>query len=295
MPQANKNESVKEQQGYSFLGVTKKTILIIIFTLTIFQAYKFAPPKPHSDRLDKIDQKSVTIDNTYYGEPNFAPTWWKQDSWAQGLHALNPTRTKYILDLFEKLKTPKESQIFDVGCGAGLITKVISSKGYTNVIGMDIQENSIEAAKNNDVLTKYLVGSIYEIPLKDKSVDVIIISDVMAHLFDLRAAYKEINRILKPKGLIIFESITRTLWSYLTIKLLGESFGFIPKNTHDYRMFVSPEDLSRLFKEFNFEMKSYNGIQVTFGFDFPKIYVKDSYLLKEYEVRDTFIGYGFKN
>jgi 2-polyprenyl-6-hydroxyphenyl methylase / 3-demethylubiquinone-9 3-methyltransferase len=172
---------------------------------------------------------------------------------------------------------------------------VISSKGYTNVVGMDISPKSLEAASKIDKLSTYVVGSIYKIPLPKESADVVILSDVMAHLFDLRPAFQEINRILKPGGLIIFESITRTFWSHLMIKVLAENLGFIPKDTHDYRMFVSPEDLKKLFSEFNFEMKTFSGIQISFGVNENwKIFVKSSYLLEEFQVRDTFIGYGIK-
>lgn len=270
-----------------------RQLFLGLFIATI--TYILAPPKQFNSRLDKIDEKTVKIDNLYYGLSNFAPTWWKSDSWAQGLHALNPTRTTYILDLLKKKKISKTSSIFDVGCGGGLITKVISSNGYINVIGMDISPKSLEAAKEIDKLSKYFVGSIYKVPMEDNSVDVIIISDVMAHLFDLRTAFSEITRILKPKGLIIFESITRTFWSNLTIKIFGETFGFIPKDTHDFRMFVSPEDLKELGKEFNFEVKTWSGIQISLGFNNNyKLYVKSSYLLDEYQVRDTFIGYAEK-
>jgi hypothetical protein len=88
---------------------------VIAGLLFMFLVYIITPPTPFNDRLDKIDEKNVKIDNLYYGLPHFAVSWWQSDSWAQGLHALNPTRTEYILNLLKEKQISFNSTIVDVG------------------------------------------------------------------------------------------------------------------------------------------------------------------------------------
>ena len=47
----------------------------------------------------------------------------------------------------EILKLPKDAKILDVGCGTGLIGKLISKMGYNNLTGVDATAKFIEAAK----------------------------------------------------------------------------------------------------------------------------------------------------
>ena len=47
-------------------------------------------------------------------------------------------------------------------------------------------------------------------------------SDVLDHLNDLRLAMSEIKRILKPNGLLVFDTINRTWGSYLWFYLMAQ-------------------------------------------------------------------------
>ena len=47
----------------------------------------------------------------------------------------------------EIIQLPTESKILDVGCGTGLIGKLISQQGYTNITGVDATEKFVNAAK----------------------------------------------------------------------------------------------------------------------------------------------------
>lgn len=47
-------------------------------------------------------------------------------------------------------------------------------------------------------------------------------SDVLDHLNDLRLAMSEIKRILKPNGLLVFDTINRTWESYLIFYLIAQ-------------------------------------------------------------------------
>jgi len=55
-----------------------------------------------------------------------------------------------------------------------------------------------------------------------------------------------------PYAVFVFDTINRSWQSWL-VSIIGaqELFGFLPSNTHDWRLFITPEELTKLMKEFN--------------------------------------------
>ncbi|KAF4649745.1 Hexaprenyldihydroxybenzoate methyltransferase, mitochondrial, partial [Perkinsus olseni] len=93
----------------------------------------------------------------------------------------------------------------------------------------------------------------YEIPFPDNSFDGVIISDVLEHLLDLRAALSEIRRVLKPGGVLVFDTISRTLKSYALLWLISqELLQIMYEDAHDWRLFITPEEVTRLLEETGF-------------------------------------------
>jgi 2-polyprenyl-3-methyl-5-hydroxy-6-metoxy-1,4-benzoquinol methylase len=104
-----------------------------------------------------------------------------------------------------------------------------------------------------------------------------IISDVVLlilkeHLHDLRKSLSEIHRVLKPGGVFVFDTINRTWWSWVMgILVAQETIGIVPPNAHDWRLFITPEELKRVLEETGFEVTEYpaswRGMSL-----FPKIF-----------------------
>ena len=268
-------------------------VMVIIALITNF----LIPPKEFPNRLAVIS--TTDINNDFYDIIEYATTWSDSKSWAQGLHLLNPTRLNYILKFFENNKNDlqKTAQILDIGCGGGLLANELAKANFTNLHGIDLSENSVVAAKKESLQQNlnidYKQGNIYKIPYGDEKFDFVILADILDHLSDLKSAMKEVNRILKPKGFIFFETIDRNFMSHLFIKLLGETFNIIPKNTHDYRLFVTPNELKTLFKEFKFNVLEIKGVDFSIGFNEnyrPMVY--NSTLIDN--VKHLFLGYARK-
>lgn len=86
---------------------------------------------------------------------------------------------------------PKDAEsILDIGCGPGLMTRRIPT--FHKILCMDIDERIIAGINK----TKSL-GDIKNIPLEDKSVDMVMACDVLEHLDDseLVDAVKELQRV----------------------------------------------------------------------------------------------------
>ena len=98
----------------------------------------------------------------------------------------------------------KNSNILDVGCGAGRTTINLFKDGYKDIIGLDIAENLIDYAINycqtNNLNVDFILGDATNIPFPDNSMDAVIFSYNGMQCIPKKSArdkvLKEINRIL---------------------------------------------------------------------------------------------------
>ncbi|XP_035715319.1 putative methyltransferase DDB_G0268948 isoform X3 [Folsomia candida] len=106
---------------------------------------------------------------------------------------------RMISFLKEKYKGPLDLA-YDVGCGSGQSTGFLAPY-FKRVVGTDISASQIEQAENKstDKNVTYIVSPAENIPEKDKTVQMISVSQA-AHWFDLPKFYDEGKRVLTPGG-----------------------------------------------------------------------------------------------
>lgn len=124
-----------------------------------------------------------------------------------------------LVKSYQKRTSTKEAAFFtqhlrpgmallDCGCGPGTITiglaKVIAPGTAT---GIDIQPSQIEAAKDQSLSQRvfniqFQVSSVYELPFDDASFDAVFAHALLQHLRYPQKALQEINRVLKPGGVV---------------------------------------------------------------------------------------------
>ncbi|KAF4648125.1 Hexaprenyldihydroxybenzoate methyltransferase, mitochondrial [Perkinsus olseni] len=74
---------------------------------------------------------------------------------------------------------------------------------------------------------------------------------------DLRKAMQEIYRVLKPGGVVVFDTISRNFKSYLLVWLVAQEMLQVMYNdTHDWRLFITPEEMERLLGDIGFVVGS---------------------------------------
>jgi SAM-dependent methyltransferase len=107
-------------------------------------------------------------------------------------------------------------RVLDLGCGSGRHLVFLAKNGF-DVYGIDIAKSGIKLAKNwlkEEKLKAHLkIGDIYKkLPYKDNFFDAIVSTQTLHHnrIEKIRKAIKEIERILKPGGLI-FITMRRAL------------------------------------------------------------------------------------
>lgn len=99
----------------------------------------------------------------------------------------------------------KGKKVLDYGCGNGEVSIKILGMGAAEVAGIDISEKSIELArieagkKGLDNLATFLEMDAENMRFESNSFDIVHITGVLHHL-DLKRAYSEIARVLKPDG-----------------------------------------------------------------------------------------------
>lgn len=101
---------------------------------------------------------------------------------------------------FENLEMSKP--ILDIGCGDGQFVRITFSNKLT--YGMDISEKNLIKAKSYNTYRKYLLGDIHTIPLPNNSIKTVFSNSVFEHIENLEPVIKEINRVLKFNGKLIF-------------------------------------------------------------------------------------------
>jgi ubiquinone/menaquinone biosynthesis C-methylase UbiE len=129
-------------------------------------------------------------------------------TWLQEPHEDMPQ----VVSLFLQRGVKK---VLDVGCGAGRHVVYLSTQDF-EVSGLDSSEEAIKmnrkALKKMNLSADLRVASMYEkLPYPDSHFDAIICTKALNHgkLEDIRGAIREMERALKPIG-IIFIVVTKT-------------------------------------------------------------------------------------
>jgi SAM-dependent methyltransferase len=111
--------------------------------------------------------------------------------------------------------------VLDYGCGTGVLYGDLVGQGY-RVVGLDLSFEML-AADNRDVAVMRVCADGTRIPTADGVFDAVFCRGSVHHLPDIRSAFEEIRRVLKPGGLLVFsepsnDSIVNRIarkWMYL--------------------------------------------------------------------------------
>jgi 2-polyprenyl-6-hydroxyphenyl methylase/3-demethylubiquinone-9 3-methyltransferase len=80
--------------------------------------------------------------------------------------------------------------------------------------------------------------------LAGESFDLVTSMEVIEHVADPAAFVARLAGLLAPDGIMILSTPNRTPLSKLAMITVAEGLGMVPKGTHDWRKFVTPEELA---------------------------------------------------
>jgi len=186
-----------------------------------------------------------------------AAQWWDPHGSSAMLHRLNPARLAYLrarLDdawgLDSKARTPLAGKrALDVGCGAGLLTEPLARLGAA-ATGIDAAAENIAAARVHaaaqGLAIDYRTGGIES--LGGEHFDLVVSMEVIEHVSDPAAFIAGLAGALDEGGLLVLSTPNRTPLSRLALITIGEGFGMVPRGTHDWSKFVTPDELGDLLR-----------------------------------------------
>ena len=119
--------------------------------------------------------------------------------------SLDPRGPDSLFDFVAAMGLPAGAAAVDVGAGEGAHAIGLARRFGFVVAGVDPVERHVEiarAAAESDHVpgVTFQVGAAEELPIADASVDLVWCRDVLVHVADLPAAYREFHRVLKPGG-----------------------------------------------------------------------------------------------
>lgn len=205
-----------------------------------------------------------------------AADWWDPKGSSAMLHRLNPVRLKYIRDAIDHhwrtdehgLKPLAGRSAADVGCGAGLLAEPLARLG-ARVTGLDAAPENIAAAREHalgqGLEIDYRVGGAEALAGR---FDLIVSLEVVEHVSDPAGFVRGLAGALAEDGLLILSTPNRTAWSKLVMIGIGEGLGQIPRGTHDWDKFISPDELGALVRDAGLEVADVTGLgfSLTRGF-----------------------------
>lgn len=119
--------------------------------------------------------------------------------------------------LVRYLPAGKPPVILDFGCGTGGNTITYARLG--SVVGVEPDRNAVRLASARPVApgchsVAYCRADGTALPLRSRMFDAVVASDVLEHIADHEAAAREIARVLKPRGVLVFSVPAHPwLWS----------------------------------------------------------------------------------
>jgi 2-polyprenyl-6-hydroxyphenyl methylase / 3-demethylubiquinone-9 3-methyltransferase len=213
---------------------------------------------------------SATINNRMYDE--LAGSWWDEDGPLHLLKAMvNPWRVPYFADAIKQRFGPDLEQVrlLDVGCGGGMLAEEFARLGLC-VTGIDLSRESLETARaharSEGLSIEYQVGSATNLPFDGSSFEVVSCCDVLEHIPGWERVIAEVERVLTPGGLFLFDTINRTPQSRIAFIFGLQDFPFtklFPKDTHIWEMFITPAELAHAMEKNGLQAKGSSGGVIT--------------------------------
>jgi ubiquinone/menaquinone biosynthesis C-methylase UbiE len=116
--------------------------------------------------------------------------------------------SKPILYQREKVVPMAEGLVLEVGIGSGLNIPFYDSSKVDKILGLDPSEElnrmALKVAADKGIPVEFILGGAEAIPLPDNHVDTVLVTYTMCTIPEVATANKEILRVLKPQGQMIF-------------------------------------------------------------------------------------------
>jgi 2-polyprenyl-6-hydroxyphenyl methylase / 3-demethylubiquinone-9 3-methyltransferase len=107
----------------------------------------------------------------------------------------------------------------------------------------------------------YRAATAEELLAEGKTFDAVIASEVIEHVTDPAAFVRTLAGLAKPGGLVLFSTLNRTLKSF-ALAIVGAEYvlRWIPTGTHDWKKFVTPDELKAQCRDAGLDVTDVTGM-----------------------------------
>lgn len=118
----------------------------------------------------------------------------------------------------------------DFGCGNGAAAVRLSSKLGLKVTGIDVDPEQIETAREKSGQTanvRFLTADGTQLPFDDNQFDFVGTHMVTHHIPDWQNALRQMLRVLKPNGCLIYKDFALPKWLASLGSRISKSLGYL--------------------------------------------------------------------
>lgn len=197
-----------------------------------------------------------------------AADWWNPKGSSAMLHKLNPVRLKFIREAVDahfggdgsSFRPLTGKTALDVGCGAGLLCEPLARLGAA-VTGLDAAPESIGVAQAHAAEAGLVIDyRCADVAGLSETFNLVTSMEVIEHVADPAKFLTALRDRMADGGLLILSTPNRTPKSKLAMITLGEGLGAIPKGTHDWDKFLTPDEMGDLLRDVGLKPGEMRGI-----------------------------------
>lgn len=133
-----------------------------------------------------------------------------------------------LRERLEGLETRNMHDALELGCGTGVVTAFLAQNYGMNVCGTDFYPSQVQLARamnrESDRL-HFEVADAARLPFADSSFDLVVSQNVFHHVPDWKGAVREVSRVLRPDGYLIWSDLAFPRWVVAAFRPTLKSYG----------------------------------------------------------------------
>ena len=106
-------------------------------------------------------------------------------------------------------RTTAGARVLEAGCGEGYGAALLSAAGATTVLALDLDDATLRHAVATYDGVRAARANLVALPLADRSLDVVVCSQTLEHLWEQERFVGECARVLRPGGRLLLSTPNR--------------------------------------------------------------------------------------